>query len=275
MRQRILWLAVLAVATPAIARGSVIDFEDLSLPVPPAGGGSHYNGSDEAGGFTSGGAFFNNDYSPLYDAWLGWSYSNERNTTSASYTNQYSSFAGGGAGGSDNFGVLFSFAPGDAFVRLPAGTRPVSIDVTNITYPALLMRDGDPFGFAKKFGGGAGNDPDYFSLTIIGRQERPGLPDLATGSVEVGLADYRFQDHSLDYILSHWLSVDLSALGNANKLWFEFHSSDVGDYGINTPTYAAIDNIVVTPVPEMSGLALMAGAGGLILAVRRRWGRRR
>jgi hypothetical protein len=35
------------------------------------------------------------------------------------------------------------------------------------TYAALSMRDGD--GFAKQFGGASGDDPDYFLLTITGR----------------------------------------------------------------------------------------------------------
>ena len=40
-----------------VASAGVVDFEDL--PLTPE---SFYNGADEAGGFTSGGAFFNNTF---------------------------------------------------------------------------------------------------------------------------------------------------------------------------------------------------------------------
>ena len=41
--------------------------------------------------------------------------------------------------------------------------------------------------------------------------------------------------------------MELSSLGEIDTLLFSIASSDVGDYGINTPTYFNIDNIYVAP----------------------------
>ena len=48
-----------------------------------------------------------------------------------------------------------------------AGTKPISVQLTNTTYTALSMLNGDSF--SKKFGGSTGNDPDYLRLIIQGR----------------------------------------------------------------------------------------------------------
>ena len=102
----------------------------------------------------------------------------------------------------------------------------LSIRLTNTTYTALSMRDGDSF--AKKFGGGTGNDPDFFLLNIQGRD----ASDAITGIVPFYLADYRFSNNALDYIVSQWTTVDLSSLPvNTTALTFELTSSDVGPSG--------------------------------------------
>jgi len=227
----------LAACRPASA-DTAVDFEDLTLAAE-----SFYNGSDAAGGFISQGAFFNNSYDPQFAFWLGWSYSNQTDVTTSGFVNQYSAYnlPNGGGDGSANYGVAFNSQLGDAYVRLPDGTMPAFTRVTNTTYAALSMRDGDMF--AKKFGGPDGSDPDFFVLTIYGFD---GNSDV-TGKVKLFLADYTFQDPNLNFIVSSWTSVDLTPLGKASRLAFELTSSDVGPFGMNTPAYFAIDNLVVTP----------------------------
>ena len=61
--------------------GTPVDFQDLSLPAA----NSYWNGSDNSGGFTSRGAYFNNSYDQDYGSWDGWSYSNVVNTTTPGY----------------------------------------------------------------------------------------------------------------------------------------------------------------------------------------------
>ena len=100
-----------------VSASVVIDFEELSLPAE-----SFYNGSDGAGVFTSGGAFFNNTYTDFgggFYAWTGWSYSNMTDVTTPGFDNQYSAITGGGAEGSSNYAVAFVSAPGDATIECP------------------------------------------------------------------------------------------------------------------------------------------------------------
>src|SRR5438874_4964536 len=64
-----------------------IDFGDLVLDPE-----SYYNGADGAGGFVSGGAFFNNKYNAQYGVWSGWAYSNQTDVTTPGFMNQYSAY---------------------------------------------------------------------------------------------------------------------------------------------------------------------------------------
>ena len=122
------------------------------------------------------------------------------------------------------------------------------------------MLNGDQF--AKQFGGPTGDDPDFFSVTLTGVDGG----GAETGAVTFFLADYRFADNSLDYVVNDWQKVDLTPLGAARSIGLSFASSDVGQFGINTPTYVALDDL--TLVPEPASLALLA-VGGLLLRRRR------
>jgi hypothetical protein len=108
--------------------------------------------------------------------------------------------------------------------------------VTNSTYAALSMENGDAY--AKKFGGADGTDPDWYLLTIKGYEK-----GAYTDSVNFYLADFRSDNSADDYILKSWAWVDLQPLGTVDSLTFELHSSDVGDYGMNTPAYFCLDNL--------------------------------
>ncbi|MGI9466295.1 MAG: DUF4465 domain-containing protein, partial [Rubripirellula sp.] len=213
-------------------------FELLGRRLAPE---SAYNGSDNAGQFDAGGLVFNNEYNPTYGSWSGWAYSNTTDVTTSGYLNQYSSYSGGGAVNSDTYLVGNAY-PGFVVPRItrdPASTGPFStLDITNTTYAALSMYEGDSFG-AKKFGGASGNDPDFFALTIEGLDAN----DVSIGTVEFLLADFTFDDQDSDYILDSWTSVDLSSIGDATALTFSLLSSDIGAYGMNTPAYFALDNV--------------------------------
>ena len=58
------------------------------------------------------------------------------------------------------------------------------------------------------------------------------------------MADYRFSDNAQDYIIDEWTYIDLSQLGDADSLVFSLSSSDNGQFGMNTPAYFCVDNIV-------------------------------
>jgi hypothetical protein len=99
-------------------------------------------------------------------------------------------------------------------------------------------------------------------LTVTGldEQENP------IGSIDFYLADYRFEDNENDYVIDEWTSVDLADLAGAWKLSFGLDSSDIGPYGLNTPAYFAMDNLVFTPEPASAVLFLV----GLVLLKRRK-----
>ena len=227
---------------PMWLHAQVSTFDDNTLEPD-----SYWNGSDLSGGFLSGDAWFFNSYDTTYGNWDGFSYSNETDTTTAGWSNQYSAFPGSGANSSSNFAIAhvpadwmsgtYNPVPVGVKLQLPlAGAMVKGVYVTNATYAALSMRDGDAY--AKKFGGETGNDPDWFMLIIRGYNQ-----GVFTDSVSFYLADYRSSDNSQDYIVNYWAYVDLIKLGIVDSLTFSLQSSDVGDYGMNTPAYFCIDNL--------------------------------
>jgi len=253
-------LVVIALAAPAAA--VKITFEELgeNLPIKdPSTGGLQffYNGSSAARvgqptNFTSHTATFSNQFTNFGGGccWQGWADSQTTDTTTPGFVNQYSAIAGSGAFGSRTYGVAFTGGQvgAQADVSRITFAAPVSLKgayFTNTTYAALSMRDGDSF--AKKFGGPSGNDPDYFILTITGRDSQ----NAVTGSVEFALADYRFADPALDYIVSNWTFVDLSSLGEVAALEFSLDSSDQSFGFLNTPSYFAMDNLTFTHDPSV------------------------
>lgn len=248
-------LAGLALSGGAAA--AVSTFDDLSLAPE-----SHFFPGVTTT-FTSGDAGFNHSFTD----WGGgcchsdWVYTNRTDTTTAGYTNQFSGYAGGGAQGSSNYAIAYMGAPTATF----SGPSAVSgAYFTNTTYAALSMLNGDSF--AKKFGGVSGNDEDWFKLTISGWNGAS-----QTGSVDFYLADFRFADNGLDYIVDEWAWVDLSSLGTVSSLSFSLASSDMGAWGMNTPAYFALDSLSVAAVPEPEQVALfLAGLAVVGVAARRR-----
>jgi len=214
---------------------TLVDFEEFNLsPESPL------NGSDGNGGFTSGDIFLPNDFNSEFMSWSGWAISNTTDVTTPGFTNGFSAIAGGGFDGSAHYAVNFG-AQNNMILQGNAAGQPVSgMYITNNTYAYLSMQDGDTF--AKKFGGVTGDDPDFFRLTIKAFLNG----NLSTDSVNFYLADYRFSNNSQDYIVDEWTWVNLSSLGDVDSLSFTLTSSDVGQFGMNTPAYFCVDNIFST-----------------------------
>lgn len=163
----------------------------------------------------------------------GWAYSKVKDTITDGFANQYASFANEGANGSTNYVI----GQNNSFMRLKKNTLK-GLFVTNNTYAALSMKNGDAF--AKKFGGSTGNDNDWFKLTI--KAYKNGT--IKNDSVEFYLSDYRFTDNKKDYIIKNWTYVSLETLGSIDSLGFILSGSDAGEFGLNTPAYFCIDNVI-------------------------------
>jgi hypothetical protein len=208
------------------------------------------NGATGSGGFIEKGVVFSNEFSGGFaTGFSGFSVSNKTDITTVGSVNQYSAFTGGGYN-SSNYGIFY---PDGTISFAGQGVDVDSFKITNTTYAALSMRDGDQF--AKKFGSvnNANGNPDgtngndYFRIWIIAQRENGSKID----STVFYLADFRFSDNSQDYIVNTWENVDLTFIKETvYELSFKFESSDNSVYSgvvyANTPTYFAIDDLVIS-----------------------------
>jgi hypothetical protein len=236
--KQVLQMTLLTVVSVSMGWSQVTksDFDNLTLSP-----NSYADGSNGSGNFSSGDAIFQNKYhqatSPSdYSYWTdGFAYSNQVNANiSPDYTNQYSAVTGKDYSGNGNY-ALGKDGAKIYLTGAAVNTTVTGFYLTNSTYAALSMEQGD--GFAKKFGGTSGNDPDYFKLTITGY-----TGGAATSTtVVMDLADFTNSDNSFDYVLKNWRWVDLRPLGNIDSLSFALSSTDNGLYGMNTPGYFVID----------------------------------
>lgn len=222
---------------------SIADFENFDLEPE-----TFLNGNDGSAGFQSAEVFLHNNYVEQWDSWDGWAISNTTDVSTPGFLNQYSAITGSGANGSSTYATTFVLGESRLSVRAENDGLKVidGLYITNGTYPFLSMQEGDSF--AKKFGGADGNDPDFFLLTIKKYSEG----ELSSDSINFYLADYRFEDNSEDYIIDDWTYVDLSGLGQADSLSFVLSSSDVGQFGMNTPAYFCIDEVEVSQLTNLT-----------------------
>ncbi len=248
------WVCAAGVLVVAgVARARIATFDELALAPE-----SYWNGADGTGGFVSGGMHFDNNYDANWGSWDGFSYSNVTDTTTMGYVAQYNAIAGTGQGGSANYGVVYVgwVTPPAVALETPGVVDGLYVTNSNYGYYSVLLGDV----FAKKFGGATGDDPDWFLLTITGKD----ADGAVAGTVDFYLADYRSADNSEDYIVDTWQYVDLTSLGPVKSLEFALSSSDAGDFGINTPASFVIDTIVYSATDEQSGPYTEAGVNGYV-----------
>jgi hypothetical protein len=177
----------------------------------------------------------------------GWAISQKYDTTleKSDYTKHlYSSSSYKGYNGSNTFAV----GSRGAYLALKA-TEPTvfkTLHVTNGTYAYNSMALGDNIG--KKFGGSTGNDEDSFVLVIE-------CYDKASGNllktVNAILADFRQANSTTDYILKDWRIIQVVG----DSLIFDLVSSDNGMFGMNTPGFFILDEIVTDKVANNSHVA--------------------
>jgi hypothetical protein len=250
--RKLILTSVAVVGVFAAKAQQVATFENLTLAP-----NSHWDGSTTKiktdsvktdTTFLSGDAIFSNTFNVKgYKYWSnGWAYSNKIDKTTAGSTNMYSAVTAGGYN-SPNYAI----GKDGSILRLNSNAKGGKVNgfyVTNGTYAALSMRDGDgPGGFAKKFGDSSltkpgthpGSYPDWFKLTVKGYSNG----SLKTEAVDFYLADYRFADNSKDYIVTTWQWVDLTPLGNVDSLIFKLSSTDNDSWGMLTPGYFCMDDL--------------------------------
>lgn len=175
-----------------------------------------------------------------YTTWNGIVPSRWNDMETAGFTNQCSVFykdsetGTGGHSKSSTFAVVYLGTDAEIAFDDPEKEMVIhSLFVTNSSYTALSMLHGDMF--CKVF---SYQDQDWLKLTFTGH----GKDGQVKGTVDCYLADFRTP--AGDGIITSWKKVDLSSLGHIHKLTFTMESSDSGPWGMNTPAYFCMDNII-------------------------------
>jgi len=202
-------------------------------PLPSKG---FNNGSDGKGGFWNGHFFYRNSYDTAWKSWSGIGISRTKDTLTSSFANEFSTITGGGINGTSNYAVCYY----KGHIIPEKGQKLTGFYVTNTTYAYRTIKNGSSF--SKKFGGITGTDKDWFRIRITGYSGKS-MPDTTV----FYLADYRNNDNYKDYIINKWTWVDLADFRVSDSLVITFESSDVGQFGINTPAYVAIDDLNAIP----------------------------
>jgi len=230
--KKIVLIAISFLGLSVNSNAQVANFDALTFDSTGVWNGSDLSGFYEEEGFRFYNSFNYNSDNPEWSTWSGFAVSKVTDDTTEGWVNQY-----GVSTGAAYSGTNFALAYEDAKISFEISV----IDgfyITNSTYAALSMLNGDTY--AKKFGGETGDDADWFKLSVIGK-----LDSMVTDTLEFYLADYRFEDPTQDYIVNDWTWLDLNALGNVTELSFELSSSDLGDWGMNTPAYFCMDDLTV------------------------------
>jgi len=136
--------------------------------------------------------------------------------------------------------------------------KPVGMYVTNTCYAYYTVQGGTSSANAFT------KEGDSFKLVAYGVKNN----SEQVTSCEIELAGYHNGEFSG---LTEWTWWDLSALGECDEIYFEMTSTDVGTWGINTPTYFAMDRLTVeavstTAISELQGDRQVAGVTYVNLA---------
>ena len=176
---------------------------------------------------------FYNYFDEAWSSWEGFAVSNLKDKVKPGYENEFSVYGNGGANNSEKFAVVYSGFNEITNCQFLNGQEYTfkNLMINNSTYAYLTIKDGNSFG-TQPFG-----EDDWFKIIITGFN----AAGEKTGKTEFYLADFR---DGKTFICQEWTKVNLLGLGSVNKLEFTFESTDNGDWGMNTPAYACVDDIV-------------------------------
>ncbi|MCC9042460.1 DUF4465 domain-containing protein [Myroides sp. M-43] len=119
-------------------------------------------------------------------------------------------------------------------VTLEDNYSPVAVELALSSYTYHSTQRGDP-GMSKKFEKG-----DFFKVVVFGLDENKVI---INSPVEHYLIDYRNGVVKVD---TNWKKVSLKVLGKVKYLVFYVDSSDKGQWGVNTPAYFTVKDLVVS-----------------------------
>jgi hypothetical protein len=239
------------------AQTTTADFENL--PLAP---NSAYTNTNSTPFETSNASFQYSWETQFGGYWAGgFAYTNKYDSSTAGYTNLYGVKPLKGYNSSN----IYVVGQDRGVIKLKAPYN--SLDgfyITNTTYAYKSMQNGD--GIARKFGDTTGTGtgttvaqgsyPDWFKLTVKGFLGGQMKHD----SVEFYLADFRFANNAQDYIVNTWQYLNTSSLGQIDSVKYFMYSSDVGQFGINTPLFFGMDNFGTSSIVGLSEGSMLASA---------------
>lgn len=176
-------------------------------------------------------------YSEEYAYWGGFAQASLYDMVDGSFLNQYSVFNSNPASG-DAY-LLFYYdeynEPCDILCRYFGSYQFTTIRLNLTTYTYMSITDEDCNNFARVFG-----DGDYLKVSFTAL-----LKDKVEGvTVDCYVVDYR---DGKRYVADNWATFDISAL--AGELWgvrVRIETTDVGEWGANTPLYICMDDLTYT-----------------------------
>lgn len=127
--------------------------------------------------------------------------------------------------GSSNFVVVFDEATvgfADSVAR-----EIKSIDMIGTTYMLSVAKQGNGLARALNL------SIDYFDVNIEGFNGSE-----STGTVKMAVC-------AAGGMMTKWCTCSLASLGKVTSLKFTMDGSDKGEWGLNTPAYFALDNVVI------------------------------
>ena len=197
-----------------------VDFQNVTF----SGEEKYKNDSGTAGEFIEGIVSFQNGKPEGY--WYGFAYSQMHDVTTFDYaTNEFSAYVPDDPQGNKFMvGYIGSWDAPSIEINFSKPVKDLSIDVANNTLAALAMKGEDPNHYAREF-----EDGDLFTLTIT-----------VTSVDETETITFKLGDGV--NITEKWNSIKFQSK-NISKLEFSLESTDIGDWGMNTPSYFCIDNI--------------------------------
>ncbi len=241
MRKTILGLTLMAatlwscqVDGPGTATPSgqiTIDFEQMATSDNGYGTGSDSGTNDPTNTYDiltaqQNGATFSTWTDATSGFWWGWAFS--RNVGSEyleGYLHQYNCPLPPVSG--NIFAVCyFSDYSKDQYVptiRFDHAAAPQSVKLTNSTTVECYTSGTDAYS--------QWDDTDKLAVVISGHKG-----NAQTGEVEVTLAEGKER-------ITTWCTIDLTPLGTVDRIEFRFTTTDVGEWGINAPTYVCIDDL--------------------------------
>ncbi len=214
-----------------ILEGELADFENINLNPESHIPGNATTLEDQISHFFSGKYEFSSFANSAWGTTSNFAVSNETSTEYTSLTDQFRNVVGSGANSSTNYSIVYidAYAPAPTAIKQQSPAVIPGMYITNSAFTASVITNGDNFG-STPFAQG-----DSLILTVYAYTN-----GVKSDSIALPLADYRTPNEH--YSINSWQWIDLSPLGATDEVRFVITGSQNGVYGLNTPTYFALDN---------------------------------